>query len=72
MALRVIDRCDYCGAQAFFLAMKAELDLLFCGHHGRQHLDALIFQGWDVADETEALNPGASNVNVVSPDQVPG
>lgn len=40
--LNAQDRCDRCGAQA---RMRAVLtgggDLLFCGHHGRHHAEAL-------------------------------
>jgi hypothetical protein len=36
--IRVADRCDRCGARA---AVRAVLstggDLLFCGHHAREH-----------------------------------
>jgi hypothetical protein len=56
MALRQIDRCDRCGAQAFYLAMKGDADLLFCGHHGKRHFDALIVQGWEINDETASIN----------------
>ncbi len=35
------DRCDRCGAQAVVRAVLAHGDLLFCGHHARQHADAL-------------------------------
>lgn len=32
-SLRVIDRCDRCGAQAFVMIKGSTGDLLFCGHH---------------------------------------
>lgn len=31
--LRVIDRCDSCGAQAYVQVKGSTGDLLFCGHH---------------------------------------
>jgi len=31
--LKVVDRCDQCGAQAFVLVKGATGDLMFCGHH---------------------------------------
>lgn len=31
--LKVADRCDRCGAQAFVLVKGSTGDLLFCGHH---------------------------------------
>ena len=41
-ALTALDRCDRCGAQARVRAvLPGGGDLLFCGHHGRLHADAL-------------------------------
>ncbi len=51
--LTLLDRCDRCSqlAQASFLftipadpsgSGKTETDVLFCGHHTRQHLPALL------------------------------
>lgn len=40
-ALTALDRCDRCGAQAVVRAMLETGDLLFCGHHARQHAEAL-------------------------------
>lgn len=31
--LKVSDRCDQCGAQAFVLVKGSTGDLMFCGHH---------------------------------------
>ena len=31
--LKVADRCDRCGAQAFVMVKGSTGDLLFCGHH---------------------------------------
>ena len=40
--LTASDRCDRCGAQAFVRAtMPNGSDLLFCRHHGNEHLTAL-------------------------------
>ena len=42
VALTAMDRCDRCGAQARVRAvLTGGGDLLFCGHHGRHHADAL-------------------------------
>ena len=62
--LRVEDRCDRCGAQAFVAAsfltpadatseVPGDRVLLFCAHHAREH-DAKI-TGHIVADNTAAL-----------------
>jgi hypothetical protein len=40
-ALTALDRCDRCGAQAVVRATLEHGDLLFCGHHARQHAEAL-------------------------------
>jgi hypothetical protein len=40
--LNAQDRCDRCGAQALVRAvLPGGGELLFCGHHGRMHADAL-------------------------------
>lgn len=31
------DRCDRCGAEAKARFVKDELELFFCGHHGREY-----------------------------------
>lgn len=37
-ALSAADRCDRCGAQAFVrVELAGGTDLVFCGHHARQH-----------------------------------
>nr|WP_313956475.1 hypothetical protein [Dermacoccus nishinomiyaensis] len=51
------DRCDRCGAQAFIKAVMSEgLELRFCGHHGREHLDKLREVAVEVIDETPRLS----------------
>jgi hypothetical protein len=38
LTLTAADRCDRCGAQAIIRAvLPAGGELLFCGHHGREH-----------------------------------
>lgn len=58
--LKVADRCDRCGAQAFFVALfedcERKLDLMFCAHHGKKHSPALVEQGFDVLDFSHRLN----------------
>lgn len=36
-SLSSLDRCDSCGAQAYVRAMLSGSELLFCGHHAKQH-----------------------------------
>lgn len=56
--LNISDRCDRCGAQAYVRATMGEgLELLFCAHHGRKHLEKL--RGLDdvrILDETHRLH----------------
>jgi hypothetical protein len=42
--LKISDRCDKCGAQAFVLATGVSGELMFCGHHymNMQLLNGLI------------------------------
>ena len=59
--LTVQDRCDRCKAQAFIVGLYTaensdELEILFCGHHGRSHSPALVEQGWTVLDFTGRIN----------------
>ena len=55
------DRCDRCGAQAFIKAvMSGGLELRFCGHHGKAHLEKLNEVAEQVIDETPRLSPQAS------------
>ena len=54
--LTATDRCDRCGAQAYIRArLVTGGELLFCAHHGREHLPALMDKAVDVLDETERL-----------------
>jgi hypothetical protein len=51
------DRCDRCGARA---AVRAVLpggsDLLFCAHHGRQHVKQLREVAVEIRDDEDVLN----------------
>ncbi|HKJ12115.1 MAG TPA: hypothetical protein VJ976_06960 [Ornithinimicrobium sp.] len=51
-------RCDRCGAQAYVRARLADgLELHFCAHHGREHLDKLRnLDGVTITDESERLH----------------
>lgn len=55
--LTAADRCDRCGAQAYIRARLASGgELLFCAHHGRQHMDSLRAMTVDIDDQTERLH----------------
>ncbi len=54
--LDATDRCDRCGAQSYVAAiLEGGSELLFCGHHWREHGDAVCKIAVDVHDETEHL-----------------
>lgn len=56
------DRCDRCGAQAYTLARHDEFgELLFCLHHRREHVNALLDEGWEIVDDYEAMSRLADN-----------
>ena len=55
-SLTIADRCDRCGAQAFFRAVFVAGELTFCGHHGRELLLPLQREALLVQDETESIN----------------
>ena len=55
--LTAYDRCDRCGAQAYVRARLGDgLELHFCAHHGREHLDKLKEVAVEVIDETPRLS----------------
>jgi len=58
------DRCDRCGSEAYFMAMKGDLHpLLFCVHHGRNFQDRLVQGGWEILDESERIEAKESRVS---------
>lgn len=61
MTLNSLDRCDKCGAQAYFTWIKvlseddgAPVELLFCAHHSGRNLPALRDQGFEIAVDDSA------------------
>lgn len=54
--LTLSDRCDSCGAQAFFRAVFIAGELTFCGHHGRELLVPLQREALLVEDGTDLIN----------------
>ena len=49
------DRCDRCGAQAFFLAEGMEGTLLFCGHHFKKSEKQIRSWAIRIVDELEKV-----------------
>ena len=54
--LTAMDRCDRCGAQAFFRAVLTTGELLFCAHHGREYGDKLATAAVRIEDRSGAIN----------------
>jgi hypothetical protein len=55
-SLTAADRCDRCGAQAYVRArLNAGGELLFCAHHGREHLPKLREHA-EIHDESDRLH----------------
>jgi hypothetical protein len=56
--LTAADRCDRCGARAYVRArLTSGGELLFCAHHGREHLPKLQDVATNIQDETDRLMP---------------
>ena len=54
--LTAADRCDRCGAQAYVrVRLVSGGELLFCGHHAREHLPKLRAVAADIQDESDRL-----------------
>jgi hypothetical protein len=55
--LTAADRCDRCGARAYVRAcLSSGGELLFCAHHGREHLPKLQDLTTNIQDETDRLH----------------
>lgn len=68
--LNVSDRCDRCGAQAYIKATIGDgLGLLFCAHHGRQHIEKLRdMDDVRIVDETHRLHESESAAQTMAAD----
>jgi len=61
--LGALDRCDRCGAQAYVRAVRAEGELLFCAHHGREYGEKLAREALLVQDNSSVLRGSASSAS---------
>lgn len=58
--LTASDRCDRCGAQAFVqVVLTSGGDLLFCGHHAKEHLDKVRPLAESIHDFTHTIDAAA-------------
>jgi hypothetical protein len=53
--LTALDRCDYCGAQAYVKATLASGELLFCAHHANEFKEKLQPTALEWHDESSRL-----------------
>ena len=53
--LTAMDRCDYCGAQAYVRVTGVSGSLDFCGHHYNRHQDKLESFAFETIDERDKL-----------------
>lgn len=53
--LTALDRCDYCGAQAYVKATLASGELLFCNHHATEFKAKLQPVALEWHDESSRL-----------------
>jgi hypothetical protein len=53
--LTAMDRCDYCGAQAYVRVTGVTGSLDFCGHHYNRHQDKLTSFAFETIDERNKL-----------------
>lgn len=54
--LKIADRCDSCGAQAFVLVKGISGELMFCGHHYTKNEAGLIKFAYEIVDERQHIN----------------
>ena len=63
--LTAADRCDRCGSQAYVRArLTTGGELLFCAHHGREHLPKLQHLATKIQDETDRLRETSTSASV--------
>jgi ribosomal protein S14 len=54
--MKIADRCDRCGSQAFVLVTGVNGELMFCGHHFKQHESVLNDYAYEIVDERDFIN----------------
>ena len=51
------DRCDECGAQAYYLVEVNGSILMFCGHHATKYETKFMAKGYEFRDFRYLLDP---------------
>ena len=68
LPLTALDRCDRCRAQAYVRVnlRTGGSELLFCGHHWREHEPKVLELAAHVHDETDRLYSEAGLIHVAN------
>lgn len=61
--LKIADRCDKCGSQAFVLVKGVNGELYFCGHDYAKNEKALEKFAYEVIDERSYINERSASSN---------
>jgi len=62
--LKIADRCDRCGAQAFVLATGVSGELMFCGHHYNKNKESIDSWAFEVINEIDSINEKSASSNI--------
>lgn len=62
--LKIADRCDRCGAQAFVLAKGIQGELFFCGHHYNKNKYGIDNWAFEVINELDFINEKSASSNI--------
>lgn len=62
--LKIADRCDRCGAQAFVLATGVSGELMFCGHHYHEHEYQITQWAYKIVNELDTINEKSLSSNI--------
>ncbi len=62
--LKIADRWDRCGAQAFILATGVSGELMFCGHHYHKYEYAITQWAYKIVNELDTINEKSASSNI--------
>ena len=62
--LKIADRCDRCGAQAFVLATGVSGELMFCGHHYHKYEYSITQWAYNIVNELDTINGKSASSNI--------
>jgi len=62
--LKIADRCDRCGAQAFVLAKGINGELYFCGHHFKKFQEGIQSWSFEIINELDSINEKSMSSNI--------